>query len=461
MSETPPNLPDPSSSSAGHQARFDPSAPHQQKPRLRPIRAFPAQVQGQDGKPVTMLGLADRRQISSKMVLTMPAAQMLLPLLDGSRDIDQIVAEVGRGLTRPILEQLVAQLDDAALIEGPAYEALLKEMREQFDASDVLPPSGTADFADALVMQALGKDATDEQKAAEGPRRMREAFDKWIAQTLEKVEKPSFDDLPPGIVAPHLDYWRGWMNYASIYGRMRVCDRPERVIILGTNHFGLGTGVVGCNKGYRTPLGECALDTDVEQGLRQRLGDRLFEHRFDHEREHSIELQIPWIQHIFGSAEDGSCPKVFGALVHDPAVNNGESYDGEGIGLEPFVQALKEVIAGLPGPTLVVSSADLSHVGPSFGDSEPLGGDEGPGVEARNRVIQQDRELLNYVAQNQPRELVAAMAWQQNPTRWCSTGNLVATLLTVEPKQVELLNYGAAMDQQGTAMVSSAALVMW
>src|SRR5690606_10570594 len=115
----------------------------------------------------------------------------------------------------------------------------------------------------------------------------------WIAQTLEKVEKPSFDDLPPGIVAPHLDYWRGWLNYASIYGRMRVCDRPERVIILGTNHFGLGTGVVGCNKGYRTPLGECALDTDVEQGLRQRLGDRLFEHRFDHEREHSIELQIP------------------------------------------------------------------------------------------------------------------------------------------------------------------------
>ena len=56
--------------------------------------------------------------------------------------------------------------------------------------------------------------------------------------------------------------------------------------------------------------------------------------------------------------------------------------------------------------------------------------------------------------------IVAAMAWQQNPTRWCSTGNLVATLKTVEPETVAILNYAAALDQQGLGMVSSAAIVI-
>ena len=35
-----------------------------------------------------------------------------------------------------------------------------------------------------------------------------------------------------------------------------------------------------------------------------------------------------------------------------------------------------------------------------------------------------------------------------------------ATLLVVEPAEVELLNYAAAVDQQGMTMVSSAAMAM-
>jgi hypothetical protein len=68
--------------------------------------------------------------------------------------------------------------------------------------------------------------------------------------------------------------------------------------------------------------------------------------------------------------------------------------------------------------------------------------------------------MLELVRQNKPDELVAAMAWQQNPTRWCSTGNIVATLLAVKPTEVEILSYAAAMDPQGMGLVSSAAAVM-
>jgi MEMO1 family protein len=442
-------------------APFDPASPHHQRPKLRPIRGFAAQGEGPDGKTVPVLGLADARQISEKVVFTSPAVQAILPLMDGTRNVDQIVTQVGRGLTREMMQQLVAQLDDAALLEGPVFDTLLKKTRSDFDASPNLPPASSAQFADMAVDAAYQGKATEQQKTEEGARRVRELFDRWMAQVLEKVEKPSFDSLPKAIVAPHIDYGRGWMNYASVYGRMRVCDRPDRVVILGTNHFGMGTGVVGCDKGYQTPLGVCELDTGLAGSLRGALGERLFEHRFDHEREHSIELQMMWIQHIFGKDEAGNYPRVFGALVHDPVVNNGESYDGTGIALDPFVDALRNAIAMQPGRSLIIASADLSHCGPAFGDEKPLAGEDPEIEQARNAILQHDIQMLELVGQNKPGDLVGAMAWQQNHTRWCSIGNICATLKVAQPTDVKLVNYAAAMDPQGITFVSHAAMAMW
>jgi AmmeMemoRadiSam system protein B len=435
--------------------KFDPGQPHQQRPKLRPVRGFPAQADGQ-----MLLGLSDARQISDRVVFMAPAAQLILPLMDGQRSLEQIVSEVGRGLTREVLEPLVAQLDDAGLLFGPVFEAMLAKVKTDFDATAVLPPASTAAIADAIVQGALGENATDEQKATEGPKRLRAAFEGWMAQALEKAPNPSFAELPKAIVAPHIDYPRGWLNYGSVWGRMRVVDRPDRVVILGTNHFGEGTGVVGCDKGYQSPLGTCEIDGPLLDIMKRELGEKLFTHRYDHEREHSIELQIPWIQQVLGTDEKGQYCKVFGALIHDPTVNNGESYDGKGVGLQAFVDALRKAIAELPGRTLVVASADLSHVGPSFGDEKPLAGEEEEPTQFRNKVFQHDREMLELIRQNKPDELVSSMAWQQNPTRWCSVGNLVATMMVVKPREVQLLNYTATLDQQGLGMVSSAAIVM-
>lgn len=443
---------------AASSPKFDPTAPHMLKPRLRPVRGFPAQAGDQ-----TVLGLADARQISEKVVFTSPAVQYILPLMDGERSIDEIVGAVGRGLTRDILENLIAQLDDAGLIVGPTFEAILHRMRSDFDATAVLPPASTAAIADALVVAEL-PEATEQQKIELGSTKLRQAFDAWMAQALKDAPNPSFDALPKAIVVPHVDYPRGWVNYASAWGRLRVSDRPARVIILGTNHFGEGTGVTACDKGYQTPFGVCELDTGFLDSLRKHLGaedtSRLFANKYDHEREHSIELQIPWIQHCLGADDQGNYCKVIGILVHDPAVNNGESYDGKGLGLDPFVRAMKAAISESPGVTLVVSSADLSHVGPGFGDQQPLAGDSEEANEARNRAFNHDREMLGLYAEGKLDELVAAMAWQQNPTRWCSLGNMVATSKITEASSATILNYMAAMDPEGVQLVSSCAIAL-
>lgn len=467
MSDTPTNdsSSNPSDNSPQQPPAFDAQAAHQTSPRLRKVRGVPVPVNTPDGQKATMLGVADAQQISPKMVVTHPGFQTVLPLMDGSRDVDQIVSEAGNGLQRPMLEQLIAQLDDAGLLFGPVFDGLAQKMHAAFDDSDILPPGSTAQLADMLVMKAVGEDATDEQKTEMGGDELKKQFDLWIDESLKNAESTSFDTLPAAVVAPHIDYIRGWMNYGQTYGRLRVVDRPDRVIILGTNHFGQSTGVCGCNKGYESPIGTCALDAEFLETLQSELGqensEKLLKDRYDHENEHSIELHIPWIQHVFGADESGEYVKVFGALIHDPTVNNGESYDGNGLGIEPFVDALKATIAKLPGKTLVVSSADLSHVGPAFGDQQPLGGESQEAAAFRTQVATHDQEMLKLVADNKPEDLISSMAWQQNPTRWCSIGNLCATMRVISPEKIELMNYAAAMDPQGTAFVSSCSMAMY
>ncbi len=446
------------------QPQFDPSKPHQARPKLRRVRAFPMPMQNQQGQQMQMLGLADAQQISSRVVVTQPAVTLVLPHLTGERGIEEIVSTVGKGLTVEFLQQFVAQLDDSGLLEGPTFDAMYEQMKADFDKAETLPPGVTAQFADMLVMAEKGQDASDEDKEALGPDKLRAQMDQWIDAALKDADNPSFDALPAAIVAPHIDYPRGWHNYAHVYGRLRVVDRPDRVVILGTNHFGFSTGVCGVDKSLETPIGTSPLDTALLEKVKEKLGAdgaaKLLANKYDHEREHSIELHLPWIQHCLGSKDDGSHVPVFAALVHDPAVNSGESYDGNGLAFEPFVEALKAALAELGGKTLVISSADLSHVGPAFGDQQPMAGDTEEAQSARDRVSSHDREMLTHVLENRPDDLVSAMAWQQNPTRWCSVGNLAATLKVVEPGEVKLLNYMGAMDQQGMALVSHAAMVM-
>lgn len=435
---------------------FDPSAAHQQRPRLRAIRGFPAQHGDQ-----TLLGLADARQISDEVVFTSPAAQVILQHMDGKRDVAGILAAVGQGLRQADLEMLIAQLDQAGLLEGPTFDAMLTKVRKEYDSLPYLPPAGTANFAEALAAQEMGEGANKEQVAERAPAKLREQMDTWMNEALKSATDPAYTSLPKAIIAPHLDYWRGWQNYSHAYGRLRIADRPDRVIILGTNHFGFGTGVVACDKGFQSPLGLCEVDRAFIDSLNAHLtaeqSRQLFEHRFDHEREHSIELQIPWIQQVFGADEKGAFPRVLGVLVHDPTPNNGDSYDGQGLGILPFIDAMKKAIAHAPGRTLLVSSADLSHVGLSFGDRVSIVAEEPESVAFRNKVVQHDREMIELIRQGKGEELVSSMAWQQNPTRWCSVGNLVATLKITGATEVRLLNYAIATDPQGVAAVSSIA----
>ncbi len=395
---------------------------HLQRPHLRPYQPLGVEKDGQQ-----FVVLRDPAMLQPQSMVVQPQALGVMQHFNGDRSLDEIVAALQIREPEHVtsLIGLVRKLDEMGLVWGPTFEKLETELKQRLLTEGYFP---------ATVSKALGDD----------PEAIRNQLNQWIDET----EDPEVEGTAVAIVAPHLDYVRGWPNYAVAYRCLETMERPDRVLILGTNHFGIGDGVVVTELGFETPLGRCPADAAFVDGLRERLGKQAFIDQIDHHGEHSIQLHVPWLQRRFGDVP------IVAALIPDPFAPM-IADDGERISLEQFIDAATKTMESLGGRTLIVSSADLSHVGPQFG--EPRKVDD----QRKRDVERQDRDLMGHYVGGDPAAFLSAVQWCRNPTRWCSVGNMYAALRLAKPSSVELLDYRQAADEQGNVLVSSAAMALW
>jgi len=268
-----------------------------------------------------------------------------------------------------------------------------------------------------------------------------------LQEYFDQTEDPELEGTVTGIVAPHLDYERGWPNYAAAYYTLRDTPPPDRILVLGSNHTGIGDGVILTEFGFNTPLGRCPADEQAVEMLVDKLGQPVIIDQLDHLAEHSIELQIPWLQYCWGNVP------LISVIVPDPLIPMIEE-DDKRTSHDDFIAAMNDVLDDIGGQTFVVASSDLSHVGPQFGEPRPV--DD----QRRFDVERHDREMMGKFVAGDPEEFLSAFKWNKNPTRWCSIGNMTAGLQIAKPQAVELLDYRQAYDERGAVMVTSAAMAM-
>lgn len=396
---------------------------HVRTPQVRPLQPLPVQAQNKEtGQTSMLVGLRDPSMLTTQMMVVPPPAVQLIQHFRGDKTLEEIAALFKIDIA-PLVE-LATKMDEFGLLWGPTFERLEDEMKTKLRGDGAFPITASG---------MLGTDAAV----------VRKQLDEWLAQS----EDPELDRPACAIVAPHLDYQRGWPVYAASYRCFDRAERPDRIVVLGTNHFGLGDGVVVTDLGFRTPLGTVASDKAIVERLRGSLGERLFIDQLDHLPEHSIQLHLPWLQHRFGDVP------VVAALIPDPLASM-VADDGGRVKREEFVAALRDALDSEGGRTFVVASSDLSHVGPQFG--EPVAVND----QRKKEVERVDRELMGKFLSGDPREFLDACQWTKNPTRWCSIGNMAATLELVKPASVELVDYRQASDPQGTAMVTSCSIAL-
>jgi AmmeMemoRadiSam system protein B len=166
------------------------------------------------------------------------------------------------------------------------------------------------------------------------------------------------ETLPETIIAgivPHA----GWVFSGALAAMVfsAIKQRNEHVdtfCLFGAAHGYYGASPATYDKGsWMTPLGEIAVDEDLAEAV-LKSGTAVSD-LHAHGSEHSIEVQVPFIQHLFADA------KILPILVPP---TDGAVLLGEAVG---------EIISGEKQKRIVcIGSTDLTHYGPRYGFA-PMG----------------------------------------------------------------------------------------
>jgi len=150
---------------------------------------------------------------------------------------------------------------------------------------------------------------------------------------------------PVGLIAPHAGYPYSGPTAASGYRQLATLGQPKWALILGANHTGLGRPISLARVGiWRTPLGDAPIATELADRLIA-AGLEVADEAFL--REHSIEVQLPFLQFLFGA----EIPFVPICVMLPPLSE-----------LIAFGEAISQVIRDEPG--VVVVSSDFTHYQP-------------------------------------------------------------------------------------------------
>jgi len=105
-----------------------------------------------------------------------------------------------------------------------------------------------------------------------------------------------------GIVSPHAGYMYSGPVAANGFSKLAMDGIPETFVILGPNHSGQGSGVSILTSGaWETPIGTTKIQSELAQRI-QKSNSILDIDETSHAYEHSIEVQLPFIQFLYGDS---------------------------------------------------------------------------------------------------------------------------------------------------------------
>ncbi len=145
-----------------------------------------------------------------------------------------------------------------------------------------------------------------------------------------------------GILSPHAGFVYSGAIAGATFARIEV---PQRVVILGPNHHGLGHPAALFPDGsWWTPLGESVVDAELAAAISEQCPE-LARDASAHRLEHSLEVQLPFIQ--VRAPQATIVPICLGDLSLDDLLSLGEG--------------LARALADCPDRVLMVASSDMSH----------------------------------------------------------------------------------------------------
>jgi AmmeMemoRadiSam system protein B len=224
-------------------------------------------------------------------------------------------------------------------------------------------------------------------------------------------------------IVPHAGWIYSGHTAATVYYNVNRLTQPKTFVLLGSVHVaGVNKPSVMAEGSWETPLGEIEINASLAQHLLKGCPDLLTEKLECHLMEHSIEVQVPFIQHLFPEAD----------IVPIMVPPTRDSI--------PLGNKLAELLRGKE--VMVIGTSDLTHYGGNYG---LLGAGTGKKALAWVKEVN-DRRLIDLCLTMNAEGIVPEATKNLNA---CGPGALAATVAyarTLGVKGGELLHYTTSYD---------------
>ena len=226
-----------------------------------------------------------------------------------------------------------------------------------------------------------------------------------------------------GLVCPHAGYQYSGPIAAHSYAGLAQDGLRAAYVVLGPNHYGSGAPLATTHHDWETPLGPVPIEPALLKAIsKPPIEDDVAAHR----HEHSIEVQLPFLQHL--SADLRFVPVCMAFQEYDLAAEVGEL----------VASAVKDRDA------LVIASSDFSHVGMNYNQMPPRG------RTAPAWAKEQDAKALERILALDPKGLQDRVA--RDDISMCGYGPVTAMLVAAKrlgATEARLLKYGTSSDVSG------------
>jgi len=418
-------------------------------PRLRAVEAFPVEHEGR-----SCVALRDPAGYTDAIVLLHGPLLEIVSLFDGGHTVAEIQAAVmrrhGQLVERRQIEEIAEALDQQGFLDSPGFADRRAVIDGAFLASPTRPathaggayagePGELRAMLDGFFAPPDGPGPIDGARAAEPERRGQSPAPVGRGQSPAPVVR--------GVIAPHIDFHRGGSAYAWAYRELAERSRADLFVIFGTCHAGMEHPFALTRKDYASPLGDVPVDRDFVDALAKRARQDCFGSELAHRVEHSIELQTVFLRHLYADRRDVSIVPVLASFAHE-AMHRGQRPDDDPR-VPRFLEALAETMAAGRRRVALIAGADLAHVGPRFGDPEPVGAPE------LARIEREDVAMLESVAAGDPQAFFESVASDGDRRRICGYSPIYALLRSLGGAIGSVKRYGQWPDPNGVVSFAS------
>ncbi len=407
-----------------------PDPPPNDRPRVRSVEVIPYDERGHRS-----FLLHDPAGYLEAPLQVSPAALVLFSFVDGTRTREEVrrdfEARTRQQLGADELEEFLRTMDRALLLDSARFAAHRRGLEQEFEQRTVRP----AVHAGAAY--------------SKEPAQLRADLDGWLASGVAGGRSAG---RLRALVAPHIDFHRGGAGYGKAYAALRGRERPDVVVVLGTGHAAEEGRYIVCDKSFETPLGALPADREFLGRLEKRLPQCHRRGQLAHRSEHSIEFQALWLAHLFPSEPLPAIVPILCTSFDDVLAGAGPQGRSD---VCDFLGALRETWQEERRKVLVVAGADLSHVGPRFGDPDRLTS------AFLDEVRGRDLAAVEGARSGAAERFLSAVAAHRNRDRICSVAGIYTALHTVGAEDGDLLAYDQAADPHGNLAVAFAGLALY